>query len=275
VTLLSLGTWGVFGGRRWWRNRYRVHPSQVIDWLEKGLQPVLIDARVKADYETSPLSLPGAIRLDPDHIGDGPIDLPDDKDQLIVTFCTSRDERTSARVARLLRQQGWSHVRILKGGLGAWANARLPVETKAHLPSIGVEIYRGLTQGSVERRQYAPGAVIFREGDDARGEAFVVHAGTVEIRKRVDGRECRLNLVNEGELIGEMALFRKAPRSASAVAVTSAELLVVQNERLGWLIRNRPELTQELLKRFSDQVVSRDADPGAHPGEPGPPGPTT
>jgi cyclic nucleotide-binding protein len=89
--------------------------------------------------------------------------------------------------------------------------------------------------------------------------------------KRIAGGERRLNLVNEGELLGEMALFRKAPRSASAVAVTDAELLVVQNERLGWLIRNRPELTIELLKRLSDQMVSRDTDPGAPPGEPSPP----
>ena len=77
--------------------------------------------------------------------------------------------------------------------------------------------------------------------------------------------------MNEGELLGEMALFRKAPRSASAVAVTDAELLVVQNERLGWLIRNRPELTIELLKRLSDRIVSRDTDPGARAGEPSTP----
>ena len=91
---------------------------------------------------------------------------------------------------------------------------------------------------------------------------------TMGIRKHVDGRERRLNLVNEGELLGEMALFRKAPRSASAVALTDAELLVLQNERLGWLIRNRPELTLELLKRLSDQIVSRDTDPGARPHPP-------
>jgi len=265
VTLLSLLTWGALGGRRWWRNRFRVHPSQVIDWMEKGLQPVLVDARVQADYDTSPLSLPGAIRLDPAQMGTAPIDLAAEKQQLIVTFCTSPEERASAHVARLLRQQGWSHVRILKGGLGAWANARLPVETKAHLPSIGIEIYRNLTQGNVERRRYAPGAVIFHEGDDARGEAYVAHAGTIEIRKRIDGHDRRLNLVNEGELVGEMALFRKAPRSATAVAVTQAELLVVHNERLGWLIRNRPELTIELLKSLSDQIVSRDTDHVEHP----------
>jgi len=272
VTLLSLLTWGAFGGRRWWRNRFRVQPSQVIDWMEKGLQPVLLDARVQADYETSPLSLPGALRLDPAQMGKGPIDLAAEKHQLIVTFCTSPEERSSAHVARLLRQQGWSHVRILKGGLGAWANARLPVETKAHLPSIGIEIYRSLTQGNFERRRYEPGAVIFREGDDARAEAYVVHAGTIEIRKRIEGHDRRLNLVNEGELIGEMALFRKAPRSATAVAVTRAELLVVHNERLGWLIRNRPELTAELLKRLSDQIVSRDTDHVTHPEPLVPPG---
>src|SRR5262249_39232288 len=92
-----------------------------------------------------------------------------------------------------------------------------------------------------------------------------------EIRKRVDGRERRLNLVNEGELLGQMALFRKAPRSASAVAVTAAELLVLQSERLGGLIRNRPEGTIELLKNLSDQIVSRDADSDA--GQDQPPSP--
>jgi len=260
-TLLSVITWGVWAGRRWKRNRYRVHPGQVIDFLERGLNPVFLDVRVPADYETSPLSIPKAIRLDPERITQGPIDLAVDKNQLIVTFCTSPDERTSEQVARLLRRQGWSNVRILKGGLGAWANARLPVESKSHLPSIGIEIYRNLTHGDIERRHYAPGVVIFEEGDDAHGEAYVVHAGTVEIVKSYPGGERRLNLVKEGELLGQMALFRHAPRSAAAVAVTKVELLVMRNERLEWLIRNRPELTLELLKHLSDQIVSMD--PGA------------
>jgi rhodanese-related sulfurtransferase len=219
---------------------------------------VLLDVRAPADYETSPLSIPRAIRRDPDHITERHIDLPVEKNQLIVTFCTSPEERTSAEVTRLLRRQGWSSVRILKGGLGAWANARLPVESKSHLPSIGIELYRNLTHGDIERRHYAPGAVIFEEGDDAHGEAYLVHTGTIEIVKRSTGGERRLNLVKEGELLGEMALFRHAPRSAAAVAVTEAELLVMRSERLEWLIRNRPELTLELLKWLSDQIVSRD-----------------
>jgi len=38
------------------------------------------------------------------------------------------------------------------------------------------------------------------------------------------------------------------------------ELLVMRNERLEWLIRNRPELTLELLKHLSNLIVSMDPD---------------
>jgi 3-mercaptopyruvate sulfurtransferase SseA len=38
---------------------------------------------------------------------------------------------TSARVAQRLRQLGFRDVRILKGGLGSWANAGFPLEAKA------------------------------------------------------------------------------------------------------------------------------------------------
>ena len=99
----------------------------------------------------------------------------------------------------------------------------------------------------------------------------MVHAGTVEIVKRYPGGERRLNLVKAGELLGEMALFRHAPRSAAAVAVTEVELLVMRNERLEWLIRNRPELTLELLKHLSDQIVSMDSGEGRAGGRPGDP----
>src|SRR4029453_13238399 len=117
----------------------------------------------------------------------------------------------------------WSNVRILKGGLGAWANARLPVESKSHLPSIGIEIYRNLTHGDIERRHYAPAAVISEAGGGGHGEASLVHAGTIEVVKRSAGGDRRLNLVKEGGLLGEIGLFRHAPRSLAAIAVTDAE----------------------------------------------------
>jgi rhodanese-related sulfurtransferase len=218
----------------------------------------MLDVRTASDFETSPLKLPGAVRLDPADIEAGQIHLDVDRSQLLVTYCTSPGEATSARVSQLLRQRGYKNVRILKGGLGGWTNARLPVDSKSHLPSIGLEIYKNLTLGDVARRRYKPGDLIFREGDDPKGEAYVVHDGAVEIRREIDGTERVLGRLAEGDLFGEMALFRKSPRSASAVATSDVELLILQNERLDWLIRNRPQLTIEVLKRLSEWVVLSD-----------------
>jgi rhodanese-related sulfurtransferase len=261
VTLISVGAYGGIGARRWWRNRFRVLPAQVIGFMEQGLSPVLVDVRSKTDYETSPLKLPSAIRLEPDAVEAGRIRLDVEPRQLIVTYCTSPEEQTSARVTQLLRQRGYSNVRILKGGLGGWTNARLPVEAKSALPSIGLELYKNLTLGDMERRKFKPGEIIFEEGADPHGEAYVVHAGVVEIRRRFDGTERVLATYGEGQLLGDMALFRtSASRSASAVAQSDVELLVIKAERLDWLIQNRPQLTKEILRRLSEMVVATDAD---------------
>jgi hypothetical protein len=42
------------------------------------------------------------------------------------------------------------------------------------------------------------------------------------------------------------------------VAADDVELLVVKEERLEWLVLNRPRLALELLKRLSNLVVATD-----------------
>jgi S1-C subfamily serine protease/rhodanese-related sulfurtransferase len=257
VTLVSVGTYGGMWGRRWWKNRYRILPAQMIGFIEKGLSPILVDARTKNDYETSPLKLPSSVRLDPDEAQAGRINLDADAKQMIVVYCTSPEEQTSERVAAILRQRGLHNVRILKGGLGGWTNARLPVEAKSHLPAVGLEIYKNLTLGDAERRRFKAGELICREGDPGQ-EAYLIHSGAIDVRRRINGADKVLARLGEGELVGEMALFRKAPRSADMVAAIDTELVVITYERLEWLIRNRTQLTLEILKRLSEQVVSAD-----------------
>jgi S1-C subfamily serine protease/rhodanese-related sulfurtransferase len=258
VTLVSAGAYGGMFGRRWWKNRFRILPAQVIAAIENGRNPVLVDVRTATDFETSPLRLPGAVRLDPDAVLSGQARLTAEPAQLVVTYDTSPQEATAERVANALRARGFKSVRILKGGLGGWTNARLPVESKSYLPSIGIEIYKNLTLGDLERRKFKVGETIFKEGADAKGEAYLVHAGSVQIKRTFDGEEKTLSTLGEGELFGEMALFRQGPRSADAVAAGDTELIILKNERLDWLIRNRPQLTMEIVRRLSNWVVQTD-----------------
>jgi hypothetical protein len=53
-------------------------------------------------------------------------------------------------------------------------------------------------------------------------------------------------------------LFREGPRSTDAIAQSEVELLVIKNERLDWLIRNRPQLTIEVLRRLANWIVQSD-----------------
>src|SRR5581483_4077287 len=136
-------------------------PGQVIGAIENGRNPLLVDVRTRTDFETSPLRLPGAVRLEPEAVEAGQVDLSAEPDALIVAYDTSPGEMTAEKTATALRSRGFKNVRILKGGLGGWTNARLPVESKSHLPSIGLEIYKSLTLGDLERRRFKPGEVVF------------------------------------------------------------------------------------------------------------------
>jgi CRP/FNR family transcriptional regulator len=139
----------------------------------------------------------------------------------------------------------------------------VPVESKSALPSIGLEIYKNLTLGDLERRRFKAGEVITREGDDAHGEAYVVHSGIVEARRTFDGEHRLLSTMSDGELIGELALFREGLRSTDLIAQTDVELLVIKQERLDWLIRNRPQLTAEILRRLANMIVRTDRSTGS------------
>src|SRR3982074_2170376 len=61
------------------------------------------------------------------------------------------DEHTSASVARDLRKLGFKDVKILKGGLGAWTNAGLPIETRSDLSQVGGELYKAVAGGAPAR----------------------------------------------------------------------------------------------------------------------------
>ncbi|HSE06193.1 MAG TPA: cyclic nucleotide-binding domain-containing protein [Methylomirabilota bacterium] len=110
--------------------------------------------------------------------------------------------------------------------------------------------------GEVPTRVFQPGDVIFREGDDAKGEAFMVHMGRVEIRKQSGGEERLLRTMTKGELIGHIALFRNAPRSATAVAADAVTLLVISANRLDHLVRANPALAVALIRDLAVMLLA-------------------
>jgi CRP/FNR family transcriptional regulator len=110
--------------------------------------------------------------------------------------------------------------------------------------------------GDVPTRTFNPGDVIFKEGDDAKSEAFLVHLGKVEIRKNLGGEDKLLRVLNKGEILGELALFRNAPRSATAIAADAVTLMVIPANRLDAMVRSNPALAMALIKDLASRMLA-------------------
>ncbi|MEX2222128.1 MAG: trypsin-like peptidase domain-containing protein [Candidatus Rokuibacteriota bacterium] len=147
VTLVSAGGFGGQWLHRWNKNRYRVQPFEVVRMAESGKPPTILDARKSDAYERLPLKIPGSIRVVPEDLANSLAGLDLDQARPVVAYCSCPDEETSARVARDLRKLGFKDVRILKGGIGAWTNAGLPIETRSDLSAVGLELYKALAGG--------------------------------------------------------------------------------------------------------------------------------
>jgi len=104
---------------------------------------------------------------------------------------------------------------------------------------------------SVQTRQFSAGQVIFHESDDPRDEAFLVHAGRIEVRKQVGAEDRLLHVLGKGELLGELGLFGGGPRSATAVAVEPVTLVVIPARSLSKLVRSNPELAVAIIRDLS------------------------
>lgn len=85
-------------------------------------------------------------------------------------------------------------------------------------------------------RAFQPGEVIFRQGDPS-AEAYMLEEGSVRLIKKVRGADRSLSIVKPGELFGESALVAAAPRSSTAIAITSGLARAVSPSTLAALVR--------------------------------------
>jgi membrane protein DedA with SNARE-associated domain/rhodanese-related sulfurtransferase len=129
---------------QYWKHRGdRVVPRVQVAELAKKLRQeprtrvLLGDVRSHGYYSVDSVRIPGAIRIEPNNLNDEVKTLP--RDENIYLYCTCHKEGTSASVAHLLRQRGFSAF-VIAGGLAAWRKAGNPLEPVppddlVHLPT--------------------------------------------------------------------------------------------------------------------------------------------
>src|SRR6201997_2023516 len=96
-------------------------------------------------------------------------------------------------------------------------------------------------------RRVRRGQTIFQRGDDG-SSLMAVLRGRVRISSiSGDGKEVTLNVINPGEIFGEIALLDGEPRSADATAIEDTLLLVVERRHFLPFLRQNEGLFLRLL----------------------------
>jgi CRP-like cAMP-binding protein len=109
----------------------------------------------------------------------------------------------------------------------------------------------------IERR-FRARATVFEEG--TVGEyMYVIREGQVKVSKMSDdGREKVLEILGEGDFVGEMALLDQSLRSASVKSVTDCVLLALSRADFMALLRRNPEIALELIKEQTRRLRETD-----------------
>jgi CRP/FNR family transcriptional regulator, cyclic AMP receptor protein len=108
-----------------------------------------------------------------------------------------------------------------------------------------------LTYSRVER--YPANTEIYAKGSPGNSMMLVLRGTAKMSSVSSEGKEIVLNIMNPGDLFGEIALLDGGERSADAVAMTACEILVLHRRDFMPLLENHPDMCMR-LRQTSEQV---------------------
>ena len=115
-----------------------------------------------------------------------------------------------------------------------------------------------LNSGAFERFavNFEKGHLIFCEYEP--GDSFyLIQQGRVQISKIMGSLEKTIDILQPGEIFGEMAILEEAPRSANAIAVDDVKAQEFNRENFEILMRGNPQIALKLLRLFTKRVYDQ------------------
>ena len=127
---------GCYIAYKWWERRRfyrmlrmaRIGVTDLYALIQAGSSPVIVDVRSVTARELEPRWIPGALHVPIPDVARLLKELPRDRE--VILYCTCPSEASAARVAKILMNHGFKHVRPLHGGLDAWVAAGYGVATE-------------------------------------------------------------------------------------------------------------------------------------------------
>lgn len=102
-------------------------------------------------------------------------------------------------------------------------------------------------------RSVPKGQVLFRENESGR-EMYVIQSGAVRLTRDIRGEEQLIADLGPGEFFGEMSILNDKPRSATAVVLEDAQLLVLDPRTFEAMIKANAEIAVRMIKKLAARL---------------------
>ena len=109
--------------------------------------------------------------------------------------------------------------------------------------------------GIAEERDVAAGTALTHEGRH-EGYFFVIVSGTV----RIDRGGQTISTLRDGDFLGEIALLDGGPRTATAIAESQCQLLVMTYPRFQQLLDTAPQVRTAIFEEVGRRLRALDAE---------------
>jgi CRP/FNR family transcriptional regulator, cyclic AMP receptor protein len=104
--------------------------------------------------------------------------------------------------------------------------------------------------------EFAPNEIIFCEFEPGN-EFYFIQSGQVKIVKIINNTEKTLDILEAGEIFGEMAILEEEPRSASVIAVGNVKLFKFHRDNFETILHGNPQLAYKLLMIFAKRIYDQ------------------
>lgn len=105
------------------------------------------------------------------------------------------------------------------------------------------------------RREYAPDALIFLEGERASAIYFLDFGWVKVSKSSPDGREQILRFLGPGETFNELSVFANKSNPATAIALETVGAWLIPREAVRQLLVMHPMVALYVIENIADRVI--------------------
>lgn len=102
-------------------------------------------------------------------------------------------------------------------------------------------------------KQFTAGEIIFCEFEPGN-DFYLIQQGRIKISKVVKNKEKTMDILGPGDIFGEMAILEEQPRSATATAMETVQVLHFNRDNFVSMMMSQPQLAFKLLVVFSKRI---------------------